>query len=274
MLSPCVLAFPDCCGEEVAPDYPHNEISGVNHFPDGVFQRCRRIIMKEKEAERERLRKARRMKTKIVPIGRPSGAAAGGTSSPVLSPLLNPSGGVSAGSPGGAGSMEAMWLLEQQYDIEASPIGSPSRPLPRSAFTTPAMSPSPTRVFPIAGGVDSGLDSPAGTHTTMRPSPTTSARATSAAGSSRVVPASGVYTTTIPNGIAAGGSSRSAASSPVRTFPNLEQQMMYQQNAMLSTRGSAGSPLLHNSASTPQLLLGSPQQQRTRFTPSARPTIV
>lgn len=52
----------DLCGEEVAPDYPHNEINnpGVNHFPDGVFQKCRIITLREKEAERERLKKMRR----------------------------------------------------------------------------------------------------------------------------------------------------------------------------------------------------------------------
>jgi hypothetical protein len=60
----CVFARLDLCGEEVLPDYPHNEVRnyGVNHFPEGVFQKCRNIIQKEKEAERERLKKAKRSK--------------------------------------------------------------------------------------------------------------------------------------------------------------------------------------------------------------------
>lgn len=54
----------DLCGEEVLPDYPHNEVRnyGVNHFPEGVFQKCRHVLQKEKEAERERLKKAKRSK--------------------------------------------------------------------------------------------------------------------------------------------------------------------------------------------------------------------
>ena len=36
-----------CCGVEVLPDYPHDELlnPGTNHFPDGVFNDCR--IVKE-----------------------------------------------------------------------------------------------------------------------------------------------------------------------------------------------------------------------------------
>lgn len=49
---------------EVAAEYPHNEIKneGINHFPDGVFQKCRTIIVKEREIEREKIRKSKRMK--------------------------------------------------------------------------------------------------------------------------------------------------------------------------------------------------------------------
>jgi len=52
------------CGEEVTPDYPHEEINnlGVNHFPDGVFQTCRVVANRDKEAERKRLLKLRRSK--------------------------------------------------------------------------------------------------------------------------------------------------------------------------------------------------------------------
>jgi hypothetical protein len=54
------------CGEGVTADYPHDETRnpGVNHFPDGVFQKCRIITIKERDAERERLRKMKRMKVK------------------------------------------------------------------------------------------------------------------------------------------------------------------------------------------------------------------
>lgn len=56
----------DLCGEEVTSDYPHEEVKclGVNHFPDGVFQKCRTISNREKEEERQRLMKLRRMKNK------------------------------------------------------------------------------------------------------------------------------------------------------------------------------------------------------------------
>ncbi|GMI10766.1 hypothetical protein TrRE_jg3075 [Triparma retinervis] len=44
---PCVQERTDfcyCCGLEVTPDYPHFELMnpGVNHFPDGVYNDCRR----------------------------------------------------------------------------------------------------------------------------------------------------------------------------------------------------------------------------------------
>jgi hypothetical protein len=58
-----LVESPDLCGEEVKPDYPHDEVAnpGVNHFPDGVFQKCRTVTAREKEAERQRLRKLRRV---------------------------------------------------------------------------------------------------------------------------------------------------------------------------------------------------------------------
>lgn len=64
---PCIRDRTDfcyCCGEEVLGDYPHEEVNhpGVNHFPDGVYQKCRTAQMKEREAERERLKRLRRMK--------------------------------------------------------------------------------------------------------------------------------------------------------------------------------------------------------------------
>jgi hypothetical protein len=57
-------SFPslDHCGEEVTPDYPHEEAKrpGINHFPEGVFQKCRRLLQKEKEAELALVRKQKR----------------------------------------------------------------------------------------------------------------------------------------------------------------------------------------------------------------------
>ena len=54
------------CGEEVTPDYPHEEVRnpGINHFPDGVFQTCRKVAQREREAERERIKRLRRMKVR------------------------------------------------------------------------------------------------------------------------------------------------------------------------------------------------------------------
>ena len=68
---PCIRDRTDfcyLCGEEVSPDYPHEEVNnlGVNHFPDGVFQKCRHVINKEKAEETERLRKLKRKKNAYV----------------------------------------------------------------------------------------------------------------------------------------------------------------------------------------------------------------
>lgn len=62
---PCIHERTDfcyLCGEAVTQDYPHDEVRnpGVNHFPEGVFQKCRVILAKEREEEREKLRKLRR----------------------------------------------------------------------------------------------------------------------------------------------------------------------------------------------------------------------
>jgi len=60
----CPFFILDCCGEEVLGDYPHDEVAnpGVNHFPDGVFQKCLKIMQREREAERERLKKIKRQR--------------------------------------------------------------------------------------------------------------------------------------------------------------------------------------------------------------------
>ena len=64
---PCVKDRTDfcyCCGAEVLDGYPHDEVKnpGVNHFPDGVYQKCRHQQGEERDAERERLKKLRRTK--------------------------------------------------------------------------------------------------------------------------------------------------------------------------------------------------------------------
>lgn len=60
-----IMAIIDFCGVEVLADYPHDEVAhaGVNHFPDGVFKKCRTILQREKEERREKMRKNRRMKS-------------------------------------------------------------------------------------------------------------------------------------------------------------------------------------------------------------------
>ncbi len=64
---PCIRDRTDfcyCCGEEVLGDYPHEEVNhpGVNHFPDGVYQKCRTAMQRERDAERERLKRIKRMR--------------------------------------------------------------------------------------------------------------------------------------------------------------------------------------------------------------------
>ena len=75
---PCVKDRTDfcyCCGMEVLDGYPHDEVlhPGVNHFPDGVYQKCRHQQQEERDAERERLKKLRRMKSGGGAANAPSG---------------------------------------------------------------------------------------------------------------------------------------------------------------------------------------------------------
>ncbi len=95
----------------MTPDYPHEEVRnpGVNHFPDGVFQNCRYVINKEKEAERERWRKQKRMKSSKQNLNPSQGSSKKSSilpaeglvwenpqladlSSPIASPVINRSG--------------------------------------------------------------------------------------------------------------------------------------------------------------------------------------
>jgi hypothetical protein len=205
----------------VTPDYPHEEVAarGVNHFPDGVFQRCRKIVQQEKDAERERLRKARRK--------RPSGSATpGAESSPISSPVPTRSVELSLVAPaavtGSIADQEAMWLLEQQFDIESPGV---TRPQSRAAtvVNTPFLTPSPARVHPVATNapLEVGMDSPIGAHSpVVRPSPSseTSRPSTGFGSSSRVVPASAVYTTTLQG--STGGGTGSNRSSGVAVAPS------------------------------------------------------
>ena len=64
---PCIRDRTDfcyCCGEEVLGDYPHEEVNhpGVNHFPDGVYQKCRTSMQRDRDTERERLKRIKRMR--------------------------------------------------------------------------------------------------------------------------------------------------------------------------------------------------------------------
>lgn len=285
-MAPIPRTSTDCCGEEVLPDYPHEEVAhrGVNHFPDGVFQRCRRIVQQEKEAERERQRKARRK--------RPSASARtdGGDSvdSPITSPPATRGSGLSLIHPaaGADTEMEAVRLLEQHYDIE-SPAAT--RPQSRSTVMSSSfLSPSPGRVHPMSGNgyLEVGMDSPVGTRS---PAPRVNPGAESASrpGTSggRVVPASAVYNTVIPAnpllgpssasgrssasatvaasaGSSRGGTGPSGAGSPARPFSTLEQQMLYQQGAIAASRTGATTPATLPAASASpspsRMLLGSP----------------
>lgn len=240
----------------------------MNHFPDGVFQRCRKIIQREKEAERERLRKIRRMKTKVMPFGQTSGAAAStvpaGTGNeldaPVAGAVAPRSFAITAPSSGNT-NLESMWLLEQQYDIEPTPMGSPARPVSRSMASTPTglMTPSPGRsVVPGTSDVWNdigGTESP-GASNRARPVANGSRNSGSRG---RVVP---VNTPVVTNSTAAAGSTTgSSAGIAARPFPMLEQQVLYQHQVLLANR--ARNTSMHGSASSPQLLLGSPQQQWT-----------
>eukprot|EP01038_Epipyxis_sp_PR26KG_P011323 gene11323-15187_t len=70
---PCIRDRTDfcyLCGEEVTGDYPHQEVKNgrittINHFPDGVFQDCRFIKQKQREAELEKQKKAKRLQSKL-----------------------------------------------------------------------------------------------------------------------------------------------------------------------------------------------------------------
>lgn len=114
-----LMTILDLCGEEVTPDYPHNEVRnpGVNHFPDGVFQNCRYVINKEKEAERERLRKQKRMKARQNGMS-PAGSSKKGS--------ILPAEGLQWESPA-TSSLTALISSPTLQRSSASPPTSPSR---------------------------------------------------------------------------------------------------------------------------------------------------
>jgi hypothetical protein len=133
---PCIRERTDfcyLCGTEVAGDYPHIEIDNplVNHFPDGVFQKCRKVVKKEKEAERDKLRKQRRSTLRQSSRGSPSPSRVVPDAPDLIggwdnkddfeSPLM----GVSS-QPSAA---DRMWELMGSN----SPVGSPSSPNLRRA---------------------------------------------------------------------------------------------------------------------------------------------
>ena len=62
------LYLTDLCGTEIEAGYPHNERNSgtesnkdINHFPDGVFHKCRVILYREREVERKRMKRLKRM---------------------------------------------------------------------------------------------------------------------------------------------------------------------------------------------------------------------
>lgn len=239
----------------------------MNHFPDGVFQRCRKIVQREKEAERERLRKIRRMKTKVVPFGQSSGAAASAApgsdlDAPVAGAIVPRSFAITAPSSGNT-NLESMWLLEQQYDIESTPIGSPARPASRSMASTPTglMTPSPGRsVAPVTSDVWNDIGGTESPGAGNRARPVASAPRNSGS-RGRIVPVNTPFPGVASTG-SAGNNAGSNAGIAARPFPMLEQQVLYQHQVLLANR--AGNTSMHGSASSPQLLLGSPQQRVNR----------
>lgn len=117
---PCIRDRTDfcyLCGTEVAGDYPHVEIDNptVNHFPDGVFQKCRKAMKKEKDAERERLRKERRNTRRLTNIQASSTRASPNTPDLVWDDKT-------VATVSGASSMDRLWSTAEG---ESSPLGSP-----------------------------------------------------------------------------------------------------------------------------------------------------
>jgi hypothetical protein len=93
----------DLCGTEVMAGYPHDEVGceGLNHFPDGVFQKCRKVLQKEAEEERALLRRQARCKHRAHTQSRRRGAR----SSAVVFPGAGPeSDAVGAEASSSAGS--------------------------------------------------------------------------------------------------------------------------------------------------------------------------
>jgi hypothetical protein len=152
---PCIRDRTDfcyLCGYEVKGDYPHDEIKnpGVNHFPDGVFQDCRVVKTRRKDAERDRLRKARR-------ASRRNSSASGGMQSPNRARIAVTSAASETDATGTiAGNMleqweeesevkapttaaDILWEREERQMLQSSPQHSPPRSTPTSG------SPSPTR---------------------------------------------------------------------------------------------------------------------------------
>lgn len=125
-----VIPSLDLCGEEVLPNYPHDEVKnpGVNHFPEGVFQKCRHIINKEKEEERERLRRQKRMRAKQLMLMSTTGGSSRQSSS------VLPSDGL---------VWETSTVTSESYDWSSPP---PSRQRRRN-HQSPATSPSRVRNY-------------------------------------------------------------------------------------------------------------------------------
>ena len=159
---PCIRDRTDfcyLCGFEVSGNYPHVEIDNptVNHFPDGVFQKCRIAVKREKEAERDRMRKERRftrkstvVKTSDITTGRvvPDAPSVIWDAGDDAVPLLGASSGdgrprTSSNSASRAsmrmGSPDQLLSNSSSVSFGESPQSSPGTPYHRT------LSPSPTR---------------------------------------------------------------------------------------------------------------------------------
>lgn len=143
---PCIRDRADfcyLCGEEVLPDYPHDEVAnpGVNHFPDGVFQKCLKLIQREREAERERLKKIKRQRNNakqrmqernrnvVLPT---TDAWGGGDENNAGSKNGNGASGGTGGGP--VDAVDAQWNMAMSAPAAASPAPSaPSAPPARGS---------------------------------------------------------------------------------------------------------------------------------------------
>lgn len=100
-------------------NYPHEEVAhlGVNHFPEGVFQKCRCIIVQEKQAEIDRLKRIKRLKSQnpgASPVRRNSQQVVPVAGDWEELPRTQPGTPAIISSPTRLTNNEAVWMTESQ----------------------------------------------------------------------------------------------------------------------------------------------------------------